>query len=74
MRRIKQMMATAMLAMVVLMGTQTAFAGIYLSDRQAGDPTQVSNPTDEIDFISLLVGYCRTGVYLSTRTGVMLSD
>ncbi len=74
MRKIKKMMAIAMLAVVASLGTGTANAttGIYLSDRQinTGDTKEVTAP----DMIDILVVYLKTGIYLSDRQGVLLSD
>ena len=73
MRRIKKMMAIAMLAVMVSLGTQTAFAsqGVLLSDRQS-NPEQLS--TTDSDLMTIIVGYLKTGIYLSTRDGIYLSD
>jgi hypothetical protein len=75
MRRIKKMMAIAMLAVMVSLGTQTAFAGnqgVLLSDRGSNpNQTSVTDP----DLMTVLVVYLKTGIYLSTRNdGVLLSD
>ncbi len=73
MRRIKKMMAIAMLAVMVSLATPTAFAdGVLLSDKQSNpNQTSVTDP----DLMTIIVVYMKSGIYLSTRNdGVLLSD
>lgn len=66
-------MAIMMLAVVATLGTQTTFAntGVIISDRQTnGDVKDVRTP----DVLGILLVYIKTGVLLSDRTGVILSD
>jgi hypothetical protein len=70
MRGIRKIAAVLMLAVLVCLGTQTAFAengGVILSDRQAQGSTGM---------IDIIVVFLKTGVLLSDdhRDGVLLSD
>lgn len=72
MRKMNKLVAIVMLAVVATLGTQTTFAntGIILGDRQANGTKDVRTP----DVLGILLVYIKTGVLLSDRSGVILSD
>jgi hypothetical protein len=68
MRGIRKIAAVLMLAVLVCLGTQTAFAengGVILSDRQA---------SASMSMLDIVAVFLKTGVLLSDRDGVLLSD
>ncbi|MBC7911303.1 MAG: hypothetical protein H7Y30_12425 [Pyrinomonadaceae bacterium] len=76
MRGIKKMTAIAMLAVMMSLTAQTAFAtqGVILSDRDGvilGDKQKDVRTTD---WVGIILDYIKTGVLLSDRSGVILSD
>ncbi len=76
MRGIKKMTAITMLAVMMSLTAQTAFANssVLLSDR---DGVLISDKQKEVrvtDWVGILLDYVKTGVLISDRTGVLISD
>lgn len=69
MRRIKKMMAVLTLAVMASLGAQTAFAGVYLSDRNG---ILLSDKTDATKTDNLALDV--VVVVVNGLTGILLSD
>lgn len=63
MRKINKMLAIGMLAVMMSLGTQTAFAdpGVLVGDRQAAPSVKA------MDLVDIILVYIKSGIILETK-------
>jgi hypothetical protein len=70
MRKINKMMAMVMLAVMMSLGTQSAFAstGILIGDRQ------VPQNVKPMGLVDMLVVYMKSGIVVGSREGIVVGS